>query len=84
MSDLDSSVALASDPQTVRRERVLLGYWRNGKGIDRGQCLVVEGGPFWDALTVIDRTTEATRVWHPVDNWGARVQLHDGACSEPS
>jgi hypothetical protein len=73
MSDLDSSVALASDPQAVRRKRVLLGDWSNGKGIDRGQCLVVEGGPLWDALTVIDRTTEATRVRHPVHNRGARV-----------
>lgn len=153
MSDLDPSVALASDPQTARRvrrvstavvfalpllavagilvvawtagvgdtcggpvpgcgslrnagdipltvravidqsdtktlveggERVLLGDWRNGVWVDHEQCLVVEGGPFWDALTVIDRTTEATGVWHPVDDWGARVQLHDGACPEPS
>ncbi len=65
-------------------ERVLLGDWRNGVRVDHGQCLVVEGGPFWDALTVIDRTTEATGVWHSVDDWGARVQLHAGACPEPS
>jgi hypothetical protein len=75
-----------SDTETLVEggERVLLGDWRNGVRVDHEQCLVVEGGPFWDALTVIDRTTEATGVWHPVDDWGARVQLHDGACPEPS
>ncbi|KGJ74472.1 hypothetical protein GY21_10570 [Cryobacterium roopkundense] len=65
-------------------ERVLLGDWRNGVRVDHGQCLVIEGGPFWDALTVIDRTTEATGVWHPFDDWGAWLWLHGGACPEPS
>ncbi|POH71256.1 hypothetical protein C3B59_01220 [Cryobacterium zongtaii] len=64
--------------------RALLGGWSNGVRVDRGQCLTVEGGPFWDTLTVIDRTTEATGVWHPVDDWGARVQLHDRPCPESS
>ena len=75
-----------SDTETLVEvgERVLLGDWRNGVRVDHGQCLVVEGGPFWDALTVIDRTTEATGVWHPIDDWGARLQLHAGACPEPS
>jgi len=75
-----------SDTETLieRGERVLLGDWRNGVRVDHGQCLVVEGGPFWDALTVIDRTTELTGVWHPLDDWGARVQLHDWACPEAS
>ena len=75
-----------SDTQTLIAggERVLLGDWRNGVRVDHEQCLVVEGGPFWDALTVIDRTTEATGVWHPVDDWGARLELHDGACPESS
>ncbi|MDJ0348955.1 hypothetical protein [Cryobacterium sp. PH29-G1] len=75
-----------SDTETLVEggERVLLGDWRNGVRVDHEQCLVVEGGPFWDALTVIDRTTETTGVWHPVDDWGARLHLHDGACPEPS
>ncbi|WP_186806243.1 hypothetical protein [Microbacterium aerolatum] len=49
-----------------------------------GQCLIVEGGPSWDARTVIDRTAAATGVLHPIDDWGARVQLHDDACPDRS
>lgn len=49
--------------------------------VDAGQCLTADGGPFWDARAVIDRTEEATGVWHPIDDWGARVQLRDDGCS---
>jgi hypothetical protein len=60
-------------------ERVLLSGWGDVR-VSPEQCLVVEAGPLWDVLTVIDRTTDATGIWHPVDDWGARVQLHDGEC----
>ena len=64
-------------------KQVLLGGWRSGVRVDYGQCLVVEGGPFWNALTVIDRATETTGVWHPIDDWGAQLQLHNGPCPDP-
>jgi len=75
-----------SDSETLVEggKQVLLGGWRNEVRVDYGQCLVVEGGPFWDARTVIDRTADATGVWHPVDDWGAQVQLHNGPCPERS
>ena len=63
--------------------QTLLGDWRSGVRVNDGQCLFVEGGPFWDALTVIDRTTDSTGVWHPIDDWGAQVQLHNGPCPDP-
>jgi len=64
-------------------KQVLLGGWRSGVRVDYGQCLVVEGGPFWNVLTVIDRSTDWTGVWQPIDDWGAQVQLHNGPCPDP-
>lgn len=45
-SDTESVVAAG--------ERVLLGGVVNELRVDARQCLLVEGGPFWDARTVID------------------------------
>ena len=61
-------------------ERVLLVGTASDVRVDAGQCLIVEGGPFWDARTDIDRVAEATGLWHEVDDWGARVRLRDGPC----
>lgn len=63
-------------------ERVMLGGSSNEVRVDPGQCLVVEGGPFWDSRTVIDRTAATAEVvWHSVDDWGAWVYLREGECA---
>ena len=61
-------------------ERVLVDARSSQVRVDPGQCLVVDSGPLWNISTVIDRSTESARVWHPIDDWGARVRLHDGEC----
>lgn len=66
----------------VSDERGVLRGATNEVRVEAGHCLIVEGGPFWDARSVIDRTTESTGVWHPVDEWGAWVTLHDGPCPD--
>ena len=63
-------------------QRVLLGGSSNELHVEAGQCLLVEGGPFWDARTVIVQSAETTGMSHPIDDWGARVQLHHDACPE--
>ncbi|WP_193597858.1 MULTISPECIES: hypothetical protein [Micrococcales] len=73
-----------TDVVVAAGQRVLLGGSSNELHVDAGQCLIVEGGPSWDARTVIDRTAAATGVLHPIDDWGARVQLHDDACPDRS
>lgn len=64
------------------RERVLLFGTVSEVRVDAGQCLIVEGGPFWNARTDIDRVAEPTGLWHAIDDWGARVHLRDGPCLE--
>lgn len=61
---------------------VLVGV-TNHVRVDAGECLIVDGGPFWQARTVIDRTAQDTGVWHRIDDWGARVTLHEGDCTGP-
>lgn len=73
-----------TDVVVAAGQRVLLGGSSNELHVDAEQCLIVEGGPSWDARTVIDRTAAATGVLHPIDDWGARVQLHDDACPDRS
>ncbi|MFE7843567.1 hypothetical protein ACFUTX_00075 [Microbacterium sp. NPDC057407] len=63
-------------------DRALLLGAVNEVWVDAGQCLLADGGPFWNVPTIIDRTGDETGAWHPVDDWGARVHLHDGPCPE--
>ena len=63
-------------------ERALLRGVVNEVRAEAGQCLLAEGGPFWNARTVIDRTADTTGAWHLVDDWGARLILRDGICPE--
>lgn len=48
--------------------------------VDAGQCLLVEGGPWWTTRTLVDRLGSARGQWHVIDDWGARVRLSDSAC----
>ncbi|TFC90049.1 hypothetical protein [Cryobacterium sp. TMT4-31] len=107
MSDLDPSVDLDSQPQTVRRGRrgvtpavlalpllavagILVVAWTVGVDDTCGGpvpgcgSLRNSGDIPVTVRAVIDCTTEATGVWHPVDDKGARVQLHDRPCPESS
>lgn len=65
-------------------DRLMLRGVGNEVRVDAGQCLILEGGPFWNARTVIDRTQTPTGHWYPVDDWGARVQLHADSCPDGS
>lgn len=64
-------------------ERALLVGETTDVWVEAGQCLSVEGGPLWSALAQIDRVSESTGAWHPIDDWGARVQLSEGRCEQP-
>lgn len=77
-SDGESSSATVVPPG----EREVLRGTANDVRVETGQCLIVDGGPLWNARTIIDRTDAANGVWHPVDEWGARVQMHNGACPD--
>lgn len=63
-------------------ERMLLFGPVSEVRVDAGQCLTVEGGPFWTARTDIDWVAEPTGPWHAIDDWGARVHLRDWPCRE--
>lgn len=61
-------------------ERALLIGDANAVFVDAGQCLKVDGGPFWTATSYTDRTGQDTGEWHPIDDWGARVTLGSERC----
>ena len=65
-------------------ERAILLGATNAVRVDADQCLTIEGGPFWTAVTHIEQATDAPGVWMPIDEWGARVHLTGGPCEEGS
>jgi len=48
--------------------------------VEAGQCLVVEGGPWWSTRTKVDQLESARGRWHTIDDWGARVRLSASGC----
>lgn len=83
----DTAVTLqATDGGDVRTievpagERVVMSSDTSAIRVEPDQCLMVEGGPFWSAVSYTDRTGQDTGVWHPIDDWGARVHLATGSC----
>jgi hypothetical protein len=85
--DTPVTVRAVTDPSDTEMvvaagERVLLGGTVNEVRVEAGHCLIVEGGPFWDARTVIDQTVSASGSWHPIDDWGARVYAVPGDCPD--
>ena len=79
------------DEQTLPRtstvpagERAILLGVTNAVRVDPGQCLTVEAGPFWTALTQVEQASDEPGRWVPIDEWGARVHLTDGPCEEGS
>lgn len=64
-------------------DRALLTGRTNAVALDPGHCLTLEGGPFWTATTTLAANSDGRR-WVPIDDWGSRVQLREGNCSEES
>lgn len=65
-------------------ERAVLWGAQNEVWVEAEQCLIADGGPFWDARTITDRSAEPAGRWYRVDDWGARLHLFDGVCAERS
>jgi hypothetical protein len=73
----------AAVPTTVKPgNRVLLVDATGLVRVNGGQCLRVQGGPLWNAESYIDAGDSPGGRWHPVDDWGARVEVFDSPCAD--